>query len=93
MGTEDARPLVENTIRTLNEDASLTREQMKLAVASLTIGCGSAAALLVDRRISRTHHRLRAATALAHTAGHALCRGEVAAQDVAAGACAPDANR
>ncbi len=77
VGTEDARPLVENTIRTLNADPSLTRDEMKLAVASLTIGSGSAAVLLVDRRISRTNNRLLAATAQAHTAGHALCRGEV----------------
>src|SRR5690606_17463265 len=40
VGTEDARPLVENTIRELNSNQSLTREQMKLAVASLTIGSG-----------------------------------------------------
>jgi acyl-CoA:acyl-CoA alkyltransferase len=89
VGTEDARPLVENTIRTLNADTSLTREQMKLAVASLTIGSGSAAVLLVDKRISRTGNRLLAATAVAHSAGHALCQGAVAGESTTAAPAAP----
>jgi len=75
VGTECARPLVENTIRTLNADLSLTREQMKLALASLTIGSGSAAVLLVDKELSRTGNQLMAATARAHTTAHELCRG------------------
>jgi 3-oxoacyl-[acyl-carrier-protein] synthase-3 len=75
VGTESARPLVENTIRALNADSSLTREAMKLAMASLTIGSASAAVLLVDKEISRTGNRLLAATARAHTAGHELCVG------------------
>jgi acyl-CoA:acyl-CoA alkyltransferase len=75
VGTEIARPLVENTIRTLNADLSLTRDQMKLALASLTIGSGSAAVLLVDKELSRTGNQLLAATARAHTTGHELCRG------------------
>jgi 3-oxoacyl-[acyl-carrier-protein] synthase-3 len=75
VGTETARPLVENTIRTLNADLSLTREQAKLAVASLTIGSASAAVLLVDKELSRTGNRLLAATARADTAAHELCRG------------------
>ncbi len=75
VGTESARPLVENTIRTLNAEQSLTREQMKLAMASLTIGSGSAAVLLVDKELSRTGNQLLAATARAHTAAHELCRG------------------
>jgi 3-oxoacyl-[acyl-carrier-protein] synthase III len=73
VGTESSRPLVETTIDALNADLSLTREQVKLAVASLTIGSGSAAVLLTDRALSRTGNRLLAATARAHTAGHALC--------------------
>ena len=73
VGTESSRQLVETTIETLNADLTLTREQVKLAVASLTIGSGSAAVLLTDRSLSRTGNRLLAATARAHTAGHALC--------------------
>ena len=77
VGTESARPLVENTIRALNAEESLTRGQMKLAVASLTIGSASAAVLLVDKQLSRTGNRLLAATARAHTSAHELCRGRL----------------
>jgi 3-oxoacyl-[acyl-carrier-protein] synthase-3 len=74
VGTESARPLVETTIERLNADPSLTRESIKLAVASLTIGSASAAMLLVHRDLSRTGNRLLAATARAFSAGHDLCR-------------------
>ncbi len=73
VGTEDGRHLVENTINSLNAATSLTRRQIKMAIASLTIGSGSCAVLLVDRRLSRTGNRLVAATVRAHTQNHALC--------------------
>jgi 3-oxoacyl-[acyl-carrier-protein] synthase III len=73
VGTESSRPLVETTIDQLNRDSTLTRAQMKLAVASLTIGSGSCAMLLVDRELSRTGNRLTAAAARAFTAHHELC--------------------
>jgi acyl-CoA:acyl-CoA alkyltransferase len=47
---------------------------MKLAVASLTIGSASAAVLMIERQLSRSGNRLRAATARADTTHHALCR-------------------
>ena len=74
VGSEGSRQLVETTIDALNNDLSLTREQMKLAVASLTIGSASAGVLLVNKKISRTGNRLLAATGRAFTAGHALCQ-------------------
>lgn len=58
VGTESSRALVETTIERLNSDTSLTRKDIKLAVASLTIGSGSAAVLLTDRELSRTGNRL-----------------------------------
>jgi acyl-CoA:acyl-CoA alkyltransferase len=73
VGTETSRPLVETTIASLNADQTLTRETVKSAVASLTIGSGSAAILLADRQSSRTGNRLLAAAGRAYTAGHALC--------------------
>ena len=48
VGTECGRELVENTVRRLNEDTSLTRQDIKSLVASLTIGSGSVAMLLCD---------------------------------------------
>lgn len=73
VGTESSRQLVETTIATLNADQTLTRRQIKSAMASLTIGSGSCAILLTDRELSRTGNRLRGATHRAHTAYHDLC--------------------
>ena len=73
VGTESGRQLVETTIDTLNRDETLTRNQLKSAVASLTIGSGSCAVLLTDRELSQTDNRLRVATARTNTKYHELC--------------------
>ena len=73
VGTEDARPLVEHTIETLNQDHGLTRRSIKSAVASLTIGSASCAILLVHRRLSRFGNRLVGAAVRAETDHHRLC--------------------
>jgi 3-oxoacyl-[acyl-carrier-protein] synthase-3 len=75
VGTEGGRALVENTIETLNRDQSLTRKTIKLAVASLTIGSASCAAVLCDRELSRTGNRILGATAHTNTQFHELCQG------------------
>ncbi len=74
VGTESSRSLVETTIRRLNSDTSLSRRDIKLAVASLTIGSGSAALLLVDRELSRTGNRLTGGVARASTDFCHLCQ-------------------
>jgi 3-oxoacyl-[acyl-carrier-protein] synthase-3 len=74
VGTEDARPLVENTIATLNSDESLTRQSVKSAIASLTIGSASCAMLLVHRRLSRFGNRLVGAATRSETDHHRLCQ-------------------
>lgn len=73
VGTEDSRPLTEATIETLNNDTSLTRSSIKSAVASLTIGSGSCAILIVDEAISQTNNRFFGAAVRANTAHHRLC--------------------
>lgn len=73
VGTEDCRSLLENTLATLNSNTRLTRDQIKLTVASLTIGSGSCAIVLTDETLSRTGNRLIAATARANTTHHQLC--------------------
>lgn len=75
VGTECGRALVESTIEMLNRDTSLTRQDIKSAVASLTIGSGSCAILLCDPDLSQTGNRLTAAVTRAHTAHHRLCSG------------------
>ncbi|MBM4003928.1 MAG: 3-oxoacyl-ACP synthase III [Planctomycetes bacterium] len=73
VGSEGSRQLVENTIDWLNGETSLTRQSVKSAIASLTIGSASCAILLTRRAISRTGNRLWQVTVRAHTEFHDLC--------------------
>jgi 3-oxoacyl-[acyl-carrier-protein] synthase III len=73
VGTESGGPLVDTTIAALNSDTTLTRDAIKSAVASLTIGSASAAVVLVDRELSQTDNRLVAAVARTDTRFHRLC--------------------
>lgn len=74
VGTENGRHLVENTVESLNAATALTREDIKLSIASLTIGAASAAVLLTHRSISKTQNRLLGGAVWADTAHHELCR-------------------
>lgn len=74
VGAENGRHLVENTIESLNAAMSLTREQVKLSIASLTIGAASAAIVLTHKSISKTQARLLGGTVYADTQHHELCR-------------------
>jgi acyl-CoA:acyl-CoA alkyltransferase len=74
VGTESGRQLVDNTVKRLNEDQSLNRQNIKNLIASLTIGSASVAVLLCDEELSRTKNRLTTATALANTEHNDLCR-------------------
>ena len=66
---------MESTIDALNRDQSLTRDSVKPAFASLTIGSASAAVLLVHKDLSRTGNHLSAVAVRAHTSHHELCHG------------------
>lgn len=81
VGTEMGRDLVEGTIDTLLGTSGLTRQDVKLAFASLTIGSGSAAIVLCNRELSRTGHRLIGAAFEADTSSHELCAGGVQARN------------
>ena len=82
VGTETSRALMETTIAELNANESLTRKTIKDAFASLTIGSGSAAIMLVDEKLTKTGNRFLGAVVRANTEGSALCRSQV---DVTAG--------
>lgn len=75
VGTESSRCLVENTIEQLNKAEDLSRELLKQATASLTIGSASAAILLVHKRISRTGHELLGGIVWADTRSVNFCHG------------------
>ena len=82
VGTESGRTLVESTIAQLNADASLSRQDIKTAFASLTIGSGSAAVVLCDRELSRTGNRLLGGVMQTASQHFELCQGgHVAAGD------------
>ncbi|MEE9603203.1 MAG: 3-oxoacyl-ACP synthase III [Thermoguttaceae bacterium] len=76
VGTESSRSLVENTIKQLNEDTSLTRNNIKSALASLTIGSASAAVVLAERQLSRTGNRLLGGIARTNTDHCQLCQSD-----------------
>lgn len=82
VGTENSRPLLEQTITALNADTGLTRKSVKPAFASLTIGSGSCAWLLVHRSLSSHGTSIEVAIAEARTQFHDLCLSD----DDAAGA-------
>jgi acyl-CoA:acyl-CoA alkyltransferase len=75
VGSEDARPLVDTTINAMNEDAFLTRRDVKREFASLTIGSGSAAVVLCHKELSRGGHQLLGGACRADTQSHELCTG------------------
>jgi len=76
VGTESAGPLLESTIAELNRNPNLNRENIKRAVASLTIGSASAAIVLTHRSLSRTGNRLLGTTWRAASDFHDLCHSD-----------------
>ena len=75
VGSESGRALVESTIAHLNADTSLSRNDIKTAFASLTIGSGSAAIVLCDRKLRRTGNRLLGGVTQTATEHCELCQG------------------
>jgi len=82
---EDGGPLVEATIRRLNEDPSISRKSSKLSFASLTIGSGAAAIVMAREGVAKHGHRLLGGWQLADTRANQLCHGGM----VAAGGAGP----
>lgn len=72
---ENGRPLVESTVRALLSDPALTRAGIKNQFASLTIGCGAAAAVLTHESLARAGHRLLGGVCLVSSQFNHLCRG------------------
>ncbi len=93
VGTESSRELVESTIAHLNADASLSRQDIKTAFASLTIGSGSAAIVLCDRELSRTGNRLLGGVVRAASEHCELCQGAPQLVRLTAAQTPPDCSR
>ena len=81
VGTETGRSLVEGTVSSMLNDDGLTRQSIKPAFASLTIGSGSAAVVLCHQSLSRSEHRLLGGSFLSDTSGHNLCAGGIDSEE------------
>ncbi|MEY3000008.1 MAG: hypothetical protein RL648_222 [Verrucomicrobiota bacterium] len=76
---ENGYSLLENTIRTLLEDATLTRQTVKPYFANLTIGAGAAAMLLTTTdRAPWAPLRLIGAACETDSSANNLCQGDLA---------------
>lgn len=72
---ESSRSLVRTTIRQLLGTPTPTRQQLKAAFASLTIGSGAVAVVLADESAAQTDHQLRGGVVRTATEHNDLCRG------------------
>ncbi len=72
---ENAKPLVETTIRQLLADPTMTRKKFKDAFASLTIGSGAAAIVMAHTSVAKHGHRLSGGAARTDSEQNHLCRG------------------
>jgi acyl-CoA:acyl-CoA alkyltransferase len=86
VGTENGAPLVEDTIAMLNTSTAINRRNIKMAIASLTIGSASAALLLTHRRRSSTGTSVQSVVTRADTQHYQLCQGDLQAGDPATAA-------
>ena len=81
---ENGRPLVEQTLRTLNE-RPLTRNEIKPFFANLTIGSGAVAAVVCHSSLAQGRgHRLLGGIARAATQHSDLCQGDTHGADALA---------
>lgn len=74
---EMGEKLIESTINSLLNDSSATRQSIKPAFASLTIGSGAVAVVLTHKNISSTGHRILGGTARCSTESSHLCTSDV----------------
>jgi len=82
VGCESSKTIVEATIAKLLKDPEVTREKLKLAFATLTLGSGAVAAVLTHSSLSRTGHRLLGGVTRAASRHNGLCRIETDASFV-----------
>lgn len=72
---ESSRSLVQTTLAQLRYSSRLTRQDLKNAFASLTIGSGAVAAVMTHWSVSRSRHRLVGGVVRSSTEHNHLCRG------------------
>ena len=77
---ESGGPLVEQTIKRILDDASMTRAGFKNSFASLTIGSGAVACVVSKKNMNMIGFELLGATAKAATEWVDLCQGDAAGE-------------
>jgi len=76
VGCENSKRLVDTTIDKLLEDPDITRNKLKLAFATLTLGSGAVAAVLTHSSLSQEGHKLLGGVTRAASQHNDLCRIE-----------------
>jgi 3-oxoacyl-[acyl-carrier-protein] synthase III len=73
---ENGNPLLSQTIKDLNSNSQISRQDLKKYFASLTIGAGAAAMLLGPTKLHPQCPQLSFTHSMAHTAATFLCQGD-----------------
>ncbi|POB14315.1 3-oxoacyl-ACP synthase III [Halobacteriovorax sp. DA5] len=73
---ENSAPLLENTIKTLNEDESITRKSVKKFFANLTIGSAGVAYCLAHKSEAPSAPQITSITNRSDSAANKLCQGD-----------------
>lgn len=74
VGSESSGHITETTIKEILNDPDMTRDKLKLSLASLTLGSGAVAAVLTHSSLSKHGHRLIGGTIRTHSQHNGLCR-------------------
>ncbi|MEA1872544.1 MAG: 3-oxoacyl-ACP synthase III [Chloroflexota bacterium] len=73
VGCENSKRLIDTTIDKLLEDPDITRNKLKMAFATLTLGSGAVAAVLTHSSLSQDGHKLLGGVTLADSQHNGLC--------------------
>jgi 3-oxoacyl-[acyl-carrier-protein] synthase-3 len=76
VGCESSKRLIDTTINKLLKDPDITRDKLKLAFATLTLGSGAVAAVLTHSSLSQDGHKLLGGVTRAASQHNDLCRIE-----------------
>jgi 3-oxoacyl-[acyl-carrier-protein] synthase III len=83
VGCESSKRLIDTTIYKLLKDPDITRDKLKLAFATLTLGSGAVAAVLTRSSLSQDGHKLLGGVTRAASQHNDLCRIEADASFLA----------
>jgi 3-oxoacyl-[acyl-carrier-protein] synthase III len=76
VGCENSKPIVDATINRLLKNPDVSRDELKFAFATLTLGSGAVAAVLTHSSLSQDGHRLLGGVTRAASQHNDLCRIE-----------------